>query len=260
MKNFFKKLNTKFVSFKNHDRFSWLFLERRRHLSFVDELNKNFPKADSMTSMGNYEIPTTLLQNLNNSSTIITGGVEFHIEFEELLDQHTSASFHFFEVDHRSIEWFKENKARSNFKMVEMGLGSQKGTLPVYGNQFLGFSSSVDPKIYQDSELDFTVIGQSEITTLHDYCNENNISQIDLLKLDIEGMALEVLYAAWDNQLIPISVLLEVERGEHVTLESFKEEINFFTSRAELLNYKVIFLKRNDPYNSFTVEFFLIQE
>jgi FkbM family methyltransferase len=260
MKNFLKKLYTRFITFKNHDRFSWLFRERRRHLSFVDDLCKIFPKVNSMTSMGNYEIPTTLLQNLNNSSTIITGGVEFHIEFEELLDQHTSASFHFFEVDHRSIEWFKENKARSNFKMVEMGLGSQKGTLPVYGNQFLGFSSSVDPKIYQDSELDFTVIGQSEITTLYDYCNENNISQIDLLKLDIEGMALEVLYSAWDNQLIPISVLLEVERGEHVTLESFKEEINFFTSRAELLNYKVIFLKRNDPYNSFTVEFFLIQE
>ena len=84
MKNFLKKLYTRFITFKNHDRFSWLFRERRRHLSFVDDLCKIFPKVNSMTSMGNYEIPTTLLQNLNNSSTIITGGVEFHIEFSAL--------------------------------------------------------------------------------------------------------------------------------------------------------------------------------
>jgi len=258
MFNFLNKLNNRFVRFKNHDRFSFLYRDRRKHLSFVNELESLYPKPHSMASIGNYALPEAVLNSLSVESIIITGGVEFHIDFEENLDDYVNASFHFFEVDYRSIQWFKEHKTRPNFKIIPKGLGAKAGTLPVFGNEFMGFSSSVDPKIYRDSDLNFDKIGESEITTVPIYCAENNISQIDLLKLDIEGMALEVLYSCWDAELFPKNVLLEIERGSNQDFESFEIEIDGFLTRASKLKYQTIFLKRNNPYNSFSAEFFLM--
>ena len=113
---FLKKLKTKIVGLLGHDFFAFMFKNRREHLSYAKELKSLYPKPDKMTALGNYELPSSVLDSLNFDSIIITGGVEFHIEFEELLDNICNASFHFFEVDKRSIDWFKLNKEKSNFK------------------------------------------------------------------------------------------------------------------------------------------------
>ena len=254
---FLQKLKTKIVGFLGHDFFAFMFKNRREHLSYAKELKSLYPKPDKMTALGNYELPSSVLDSLNFDSIIITGGVEFHIEFEELLDNICNASFHFFEVDKRSIDWFKLNKEKSNFKIIEKGLGAKKGFLPVYGNEFMGWSSSVDPKIYENSMLDFKKIGEAEITTLPDYCKENNIINIDILKLDIEGMALEVLYSCWDNNLSPKSILLEIERGEAENINTYKNGIEEFLEKAKSFEYQCIFLERKDSFNSGTLEFFL---
>ena len=256
---FLKKLKTKIVSLLGHDSFAFFFKNRRQHLKYAHELKLLYPKPDNMNEFGNYELPSDVLDSLNEKSIIITGGVEFHIEFEELLDKACNASFHFFEVDKRSIEWFKLNKKKSNFKIIEKGLGAKKGILPVYGNEYMGWSSSVDPKIYQNSLLDFQKIGEAEITTLSDYCSENNITNIDILKLDIEGMALEVLYSCWDNNLRPRNVLLEIERGEAENIEIYRESIEGFLSKSKSYGYQCIFLERKDSFNSGTLEFFITQ-
>ena len=107
MISFFKKLKTKIVAFLGHDFFAIIFKNRREHLSYIKELKSRYPKPNKMTALANYELPSAVLDSLNIDSIIITGGVEFHIEFEELLDTICSASFHFFEVDKRSIDWFR---------------------------------------------------------------------------------------------------------------------------------------------------------
>jgi|TARA_B110000438_G_scaffold301128_1_gene355214 FkbM family methyltransferase len=257
MKPLLRKLKTRIISFLGHDIFAVLSKNKRQHLQYIKFLKLNFSKPEEMTIMGNYEVPSKVIESLDSSSTIITGGVEFHIDFEESLDKLTGASFHFFEVDARSIEWFRQNKKKSNFKIIDKGLGSKKGTLPVYGNEFMGFSSSVDPKIYESSSLDFQKIGEAEITTVHDYCLESNISAIDILKLDIEGMALEVTHACWENNLFPKNILLEVERGEGENFSDYKSTIERFISQAQSLDYQIIFMERKDFFNSQTCEFFL---
>lgn len=256
---FLKKLKTKVTSFLGHDIFAFLSKDRREHLKYAKELKLLYPKSYEMIALGNYELPSIVLDSLDSDSIIITGGVEFHIEFEELLDNLCHASFHFFEVDSRSIEWFKSNKEKSNFKIIEKGLGSENGFLPVYGNEYMGWSSSVDPKIYENSMLDFQKIGEAEITTLPEYCIENNISTIDILKLDIEGMALEVLNSCWNNDLKPKNVLLEIERGEAENIEVYRRNIEEFLDKSKTLGYQSIFLERKDSFNSSTLEFFLTQ-
>jgi len=252
-----EKLRTRFASLIVKDFFSFFFKERRKHLAFARSLIKIYPKPDDMQSLGNYEIPKTILNSLNSESLVITGGVEFHIEFEELLENITNSQFHFFEVDSRSIEWFNKHKTRKNFHIISKGLGAQKGSLPVYGNPLMGWSSSVDPKIYNGSMLNWEKIGDTEITTIKDYCDEVGIKIIDLLKLDIEGMAREVVLSAWDDDIFPRNILLEIERGEKEKFEMYQNDIEYFLNRARELGYRIIFLERSDSFNSFTLEFFL---
>tara|TARA_B110001450_G_scaffold239547_1_gene247519 strand:- start:11386 stop:12186 length:801 start_codon:yes stop_codon:yes gene_type:complete len=254
----YKKIKTRVASFITRDTFSFMFKDRREHLNFSKTLITIYKKPQHMSILGNYELPTKVLESFNESSLIITGGVEFHIEFEEMLDDLTSAQFHFFEVDSRSISWFKEKyKEKKNFKIFEKGLGATIGSLPVYGNVSMGWSSSVDPKIYNGSMLDWQEIGETEITTIEQYCKNSNINKIDLLKLDIEGMAREVLIAAWDSNIFPLNILLEIERGESEKFSDYKKDIDTFIDRAIQHDYEIIFLERKDAFNSFTLEFFL---
>ena len=77
------------------------------------------------------------------------------------------------------------------------------------------------------------------------------------MKLDIEGMALEVLYSCWDNNLAPKSILLEIERGVAENINTYKNGIEEFLEKAKSFEYQCIFLERKDSFNSGTLEFFL---
>lgn len=257
MKNLISKISNRLVKFYGHDFFSFISQDRSKHLQYIKTLKQKFPKPSGMKEIENYSVPPKFLEEISQSSVILTGGVEFHIEFEDALDQIAGACFHFFEIDERSIKWFKENKAKKNFKINSMGLGSEKKLLPVYGNINMGFSSSAEPDIYKKSKLNFEKIGESKITTVKDYCEENKISEIFLLKLDIEGMALEVLNSCWDSGIYPQNIILEIERPPAQKFLTYFEIIESFISKAHLLEYELIFLPRGDSYNSFTAEFFL---
>ena len=66
------------------------------------------------------------------------------------------------------------------------------------------------------------------------------------------------IYSCWDNNLSPKNVLLEIERGEAENMETYKNSIEEFLEKAKSYGYKCIFLERKDSFNSFTLEFFLI--
>ena len=70
-----------------------------------------------MELIANYAIPESLLSSLMPNDLILSGGVEFHIEFEEELNKLKNLEFHFFEDDPRSMSWFKNKfKHKNNFK------------------------------------------------------------------------------------------------------------------------------------------------
>jgi FkbM family methyltransferase len=61
--------------------------------------------------------------------------------------------------------------------------------------------------LYKDSNDQITV----RTTTIFRISEEFNLDQIDILKLDIEGAALEVLQSMFEDKIYPIQILLEID-------------------------------------------------
>ena len=85
---------------------------------------------------------------------------------------------------------------------------------------------------YRASEKQITV----QTTTVHKVCEENNFDEIDILKLDIEGSALEVLVSMFLEDIYPIQILLEID------------EIHFPSFRSKFRAFKLFRILKKNGY------------
>jgi FkbM family methyltransferase len=95
-----------------------------------------------------------------------------------------------FEPDPYNYERLKENLALNPQAAVapqNVGLGNEAAQLKlaVVTPDNLGGN-----RIAHDAESDFTLV---DITTMDTFCDANNISRIDLIKIDVEGFEMNVL-------------------------------------------------------------------
>ena len=80
----------------------------------------------------------------------------------------------------------------SNINIVETALGSKDGTKPLYVSKFSNLNSLQRPNERAWGFADKKYV-DVETTTLDQFCYENNIKHIDILKLDVQGSELDVL-------------------------------------------------------------------
>lgn len=116
-------------------------------------------------------------------------------------------SFQFFKkFKHSKIYSFEPNpsvfqKLETNLKKeanfifpFNLGISDKKGELEFYKNSNTGTSSFLEPNDFHSSHLarKYTKINVPVIS-IGEFCSENNITSIDILKLDIEGFELKAL-------------------------------------------------------------------
>jgi FkbM family methyltransferase len=85
---------------------------------------------------------------------------------------------------------------------------------------------------YRASEKQITV----QTTTVLKICEQNNFDEIDILKLDIEGSALEVLVSMFLEDIYPIQILLEID------------EIHFPSFRSKFRAFKLFRILKKNGY------------
>lgn len=241
-----------------HDRFSWINRDRVLHLDLLNYLQEKYPSAEALIDIGNYALTDKILDNLNQDSIIISGGVEFHIDFEDALSDLKDPFIHFFEVDPRSFKWFKEQYSqKQKYTLHEFGLADAESEFPVYGSPNKAWSSAIDSDLIESSTLNYEVIGSSKTTTIPIFCRNHNIENIDLLKLDIEGFALRTIRACWEGNIFPKNILFEIERGDNQSSASYFDEVFSILSEAKAFGYEIIFVPRTDGYTSQASQFIL---
>jgi FkbM family methyltransferase len=86
--------------------------------------------------------------------------------------------------------------------------------------------------LYRASEKQITV----KTTTVLKICNEFRLDKIDILKLDIEGSALEVLGSMFLDSIYPIQILLEID------------EMHFPSFRSRYRAFKLFRLMNKNNY------------
>ncbi len=119
-----------------------------------------------------------------------------------LLFSRFAAEVHAFEAGFETfkrLETVCRASQRSNVRLNHLALSDKKGSIKmnIYDDAFSEFNSQA-ARPMKDYGLDIAPvkIEETAATTIDDYCRENGIERIDLLKIDVEGSELQVLKGA----------------------------------------------------------------
>jgi FkbM family methyltransferase len=101
---------------------------------------------------------------------------------------------HCFEPGSHTFERLSNNaKKLENVTLNNIGLGKEKGSFELYYNEAGAGIASLTKRRLDHFNIDFSESETVNIDTLDNYCEENKIQKIDLLKIDVEGHELDVL-------------------------------------------------------------------
>lgn len=161
----------------------------RNGLNFIVDISEYLGHA---TYFGFKDIGQDRLFKMSmNKTTIIDIGANLGytaLNMAKNLDK--NGMLYAFEPDttnHKNLKNNLQLNPNSLIKIYKLGLGKTKGTAKleiVTPDNFGGNRISKNP-ILEYSEID--------LITLDDFCNENNLTKVDLIKIDVEGFEFNIL-------------------------------------------------------------------
>jgi FkbM family methyltransferase len=90
----------------------------------------------------------------------------------------------------------EQSKEDHRIMLNNLGVGKTKGEALLYFDDIGSGLASLTKRRLDHFRIDFEGSEQVRLTTIDDYCKENAISHIHLLKIDIEGHELDALVGA----------------------------------------------------------------
>ena len=118
---------------------------------------------------------------------------------KELRIEFPNAIIYAFEPNANTFETTQKNLSSLDIYCVNLGMGNQSEKKNIYS--YDSDKSSQHATIYKDLMLDFYKVEsiaeiEMELTTIDNFCQQQQIDFIDFLKIDVEGHEIEVLKGA----------------------------------------------------------------
>jgi FkbM family methyltransferase len=112
-----------------------------------------------------------------------------------LNDEFKSCFIHSFEPSPSTFKILKDNTTKmKNVSVWNCGMGSETNNLFLNENTYSDMSSFLELDAQGWGEINSKT--SVKVTTIDDFCREQNIEKIDILKLDTQGFELEILKGA----------------------------------------------------------------
>ena len=106
-------------------------------------------------------------------------------------------SIHCFEPGHGTFKTLAASyKDDKRVRLNNIGIGKEKGAAVLHFNSVGSGLASLTKRRLDHFGIDFDKSEKVEVTTIDNYCSENAIKRIHLLKMDIEGHELDALAGA----------------------------------------------------------------
>ena len=183
------------------------------------------------TEYGGWHIPDNIF--LNDNSTIISAGVGEDISFDIGIQSLYNCTIFLIDPTERSYIHYKEckkyyknkefvlsgniqsdyykniQKYNPNFdkiKYIDVGLWNKKDSMKFYKQSNKSYVSQ--SLINGMFTTDYTIVN---VDTLNNIMQQNNITHIDLFKLDIEGAEISVINNMLDNEIYPSVLCIEFD-------------------------------------------------
>jgi FkbM family methyltransferase len=169
-------------------------------------------------------------------------------------------SIHCFEPGLQTFRILVESsKGDRRIKLNNIGVGKERGEAVLHFDSAGSEFASLTRRRLDHFGMDFNKSEKVAIETIDNYCSENGIDHIHLLKMDIEGHELDALSGAkrmFDNKSIDI-VAFEFG-GCNIDTRTFFQDFWFFFSGINMRIYRVTpsgYLYRIDSYKEIQEQF-----
>ena len=236
--------------------FKYLFLRRRILIrKFCKEYLLDFDSQNIKTFF-NYYLDVS---KLNHDSVVYSFGLHTNIHFEEYLIKRFNCRVFCFDPTPASVNLMK-NLENTKIIYKPFGIWKEDKKVKFY------YPDSALPDSYNGSIVNYTGDVSKgdylQCCKLKTLMKVNNHTNIDVLKMDIEGAAIEVLNQILEDSIFPeqIAVEFEVTENDNISKQEFidlTENIIELIKKLESLNYKCYHMPRfsNQPYSSIEVLF-----
>jgi len=147
---------------------------------------------------------------------------------------------HSFEPSKATFESLKNNIKSDKVILNNKGLGKEAGTFPFY-TDFPGSGTASLTKRKMDCYgVDFDYSEDVSIETLDAYCLANNIKNIDLLKIDVEGHELDVVEGSKEMLKRKMIKMISFEFGGcNIDTSTFLRDFYYLFNEFGFLLYRI---------------------
>lgn len=148
---------------------------------------------------------------------------------------------HCFEPEKAAFEKLSERlEHEANVRLNAMALGKARGKATLYYPHPVSYMASLTRRRLDHFGLDFSRSEIVRVETVDDYCRENEIDRIHLLKLDVEGHELDILTGA-ENMFRERAVdLVTFEFGGcNIDTRAFFQDFYYFFKDLNMAFYRM---------------------
>jgi FkbM family methyltransferase len=190
--------------------------------------------SDRFVPYGNYFLEPSLL---GKRPVVFSVGVGQDITFDRALLERHEVDLHLFDPTPVSQRYIAAQDLPKNLKFSPFAVTNYDGKVDLYSDDLENnFEQASSVSIFQRG-----VHGEkfsAECRTIPSLMKERNISHLDVLKLDIEGAALQVLADTLDHGIFPTQIACEFERPETLKeLYVYLKDLAHLFARLEEAGY-----------------------
>ena len=247
------KLNSKHVG---EFPLKYLFLKRRRFIKRFGEQYLDKLDDKNIIPFGNYLLKSDII---NSDCIIYTFGVGTSLHFEEKLSEKHQCKVWCYDPTALAAEFMRNkdyNKKLINYFEYGIWINDEKVKFYTQDINIKNSGGSIT-NLFENS--DFKLLQCHKLSTI---MKMNSHSKIDILKMDIEGAAIDVLNNILDEKIFPAQIAVEFEFSESSEFDDDKFEIwkikvSDLISKFRSNNYKCYNLPRysHQPYSTTEVLF-----
>lgn len=198
-----------------------------------------------LIQVGNYSIISS--SNINENSLIYSVGVGNNLEFDEEITERYRCPVYLFDPTPMSKELLESHPQHGEmFVFFPIGISDKNDNLVFY----LPFGCG-SYTLYRPTNIIDTF--EAPCKTLNEVMEMLGHSHVDLLKLDIEGAALNVLWDMLHKNIQPDQILVELEPiyDSGQTLDGFLAEVAELMRQYLNSDYRIFKIERdNGNFNS----------